>query len=696
MRKGALWLLLTALLLALAGTADGSREAGPPASPPAPSLQQERGRRLPRGPKEPRLAHHLSRLADLEEALALHAQDPLGLLSLPPDLSALLSAGLARRDPQGRVQVFVYADDVEAAAGAVGALGGLVERLAPAEGIVQGWVPLARLRALAARPGVRFLDLPTYPVLSVGSVTSQGDAALQASALRNTLGLTGRGVRVGVISDGVRGLQESQALGDLPSVNTSDCDLGPGDRNSAGAEGTALLEIVHDLAPGAELWFGYFGAALGTVLDFNAVVGCLARRVDIIVDDINWFNAGPYDGSSVVSRHTAAALNDPTNRLRAYITAVGNQATAHYQESYSPCPGPQPFHLFAATAATQDRGGLGSRCDNPVLVPAGGTLRVVVQWDDPWGASCNDYDVYLFAHDSSTPLAASQNFQFCAQNPTEMLVWQNPSTSPALVDLVLAPIGPVQPRTFDIFFLGGSPNYNTAASSVPNQADAAGGVLAVGAINAFDEGRDQIAPYSSRGPTNDGRLKPEVTGIDGVSVTGSGGFVTTFLGTSAAAPHIAGILALLLECRPSLKAGEPGDSPAQERLALRNALLLTAVDLGPPGSDNTFGAGRADALAAGRFLCQRTTVLWGDVDCSTTVDSADALVLLRASLGLSTPQQESCPQVGQSVGNRRWGDLDCNGLVNSADAQRLLRFTLGLTVAQPTGCPQLGTLVSPG
>ena len=694
MTRGALWLLAAAILLALASASDGAAAGRIGPLPPTPQLRLLQERRPPTGPKEQRLSYHLARLADLDDALALYALDPLGIVFVPPDLGALLQSGLARRDPQDRIQVFVYADDLGQAAAAVGALGGRVERQDARAGILQAWVPVRRLRALASRPGVRFVDLPAYPVTSVGTVTSQGDDALQASALRGLLGLSGEGVRVGVISDGVRGLAESQTRGDLPAVNITDCNLGPGDLHTIGAEGTAMLEIVHDLAPGAELWFGYFGGPLGTVLDFNAVVDCLARRVDVIVDDINWFNAGPYDGSSIVSRHTSDALNDRSNRVRAYVTAVGNQASTHYEERFRPCPGSPSFHLFSATANTIDRGGLGVRCDNPVTVPAGGTLRVVVQWDDPWGASCNDYDVYLFEHDSPRALAASQNFQSCAQNPTELLVWQNLSPNTVTVDLVLAPIGQPQARTFDIFFLGGTPNYFTPSSSVPNQADAAGGVLAVGAINSFEEGRDQIAPYSSRGPTNDGRIKPDVTGVDGVSVTGSGGFTTTFLGTSAAAPHIAGILALLLECRPSLKAGEPGDAPDQDRLALRNALLLLAVDLGPAGPDNTYGAGRADALSAGRFLCEHAAVLWGDVDCSATLDSADALALLRASLGQGLAQQEPCPDVGQSVGGRLMGDMDCNGVVNAADARLLLRAVLGMAVTVPSGCLRPGTLVS--
>ena len=141
-------------------------------------------------------------------------------------------------------------------------------------------------------------------------------------------------------------------------------------------------------------------------------------------------------------------------------------------------------------------------------------------------------------------------------------------------------------------------NYNTVSSSVPNNADASGRVVTHGAINAGEPGNDLIAPYSSRGPTNDNRLKPEAVAIDGVAVTGAGGFGTPFFGTSAAAPHGGAIAALILACKPSLKHGEPGDNPNADRDALRNAMLNTSVDLGVVGDDQIYGNGRIDADAA--------------------------------------------------------------------------------------------------
>src|SRR5207245_2882448 len=92
-----------------------------------------------------------------------------------------------------------------------------------------------------------------------------------------------------------------------------------------------------------------------------------------------------------------------------------------------------------------------------------------------------------------------------------------------------------------------------------------------GAINQADPGNDNIEAFSSRGPTLDNRTKPDITAIDGVSVTGDGGFPSTFFGTSATSPHVGAIAALLLTCNPTLTHGQLADHPTDGQQHNRSA-----------------------------------------------------------------------------------------------------------------------------
>jgi subtilisin family serine protease len=115
--------------------------------------------------------------------------------------------------------------------------------------------------------------------------------------------------------------------------------------------------------------------------------------------------------------------------------------------------------------------------------------------------------------------------------------------------------------------------------------------FAVGAIDDYD----QIYYYSSRGPSSCGEAQtvfPEMVapGV-GIRTTERYGLYTDATGTSVAAPHAAGALALLLSAYPNLTAEEQAD-----------ALLAGAFDLGLAGPDNDFGNGRLDVFAAYEWL----------------------------------------------------------------------------------------------
>jgi hypothetical protein len=650
-------LILLVALSVLVWRADGSAQGEPPKRldphrtadlvPPAPpepltcegatAVACQHLRAVTRAdPKRDGLAWPLAELAEAQMRLggAQITASRAGLL--PKSLQDMIAAQQMRLDHQGRVQVFVRGEATEAMAGAVESQGATVQRVSEEHGIVQAWVPVERISSVEALPGVRYISLPDYAVQRVGSVTTQGDTLLNVAEARSAFGYDGTGVRVGVVSDGVAGLAASQTSGDLPAVNTATCDVGTGSPTAAaaGAEGTAMLEIVHDLAPAAELWFGYAGLRIdGTMLDFMATVTCLAQNVDVVVDDIGFYNVGPYDGSSSVSINATRTM-EKSNRARSYLTAVGNDATSHYQGAFVDAGGAFPgFHLFARVPATTgDAFDIGPEIWEPFYMGNGGFMCTVLQWNDPFTGSHNNYDMILIDVDrfnAGLPDAfveLSQNPQTGSQPPVEALCFENAGPE-GFFSISIVKVGSAQPRLLDLFFfcdfcaplptgLFGQPflNFNTACSSISNNSDARPPVISLGALDATVPPANQIEPYSSCGPTEDGRIKPEAAGVDGVDVTGNGGYPDQFFGTSAAAPHGAAIVALLLDCQPNL-------SP----MGVRSILMETATNLGPPGVDNRFGAGRLNALnALTNTTCLIAKDPGADSDGDALLNSADA------------------------------------------------------------------------
>ena len=188
---------------------------------------------------------------------------------------------LVRVDDDGRVQCYIrvltFGTDERTQLEAYGAE---VELVNKEVNLIRAWIPLAVLEEVAQLPFVRLITPPDYAVTRTGSLTTEGDAVLKADQLR-ALGFDGIGVRVGVISDGVDSMAAAKGSGDLPATVTIQTHGGSGD------EGTAMLEIVHDLAPGAVL--GFCGPA--DSLEMVDCVNDLANdfSADIIVDDLGFF-----------------------------------------------------------------------------------------------------------------------------------------------------------------------------------------------------------------------------------------------------------------------------------------------------------------------------------------------------------------------------------------------------------------------
>src|SRR5262245_20528936 len=164
------------------------------------------------------------------------------------------------------------------------------------------------------------------PPTGVGSRSSQGDVTHRAFAARGAYHVDGTGVKIGVLSDGVRNLAASQAAGDLGPVtvigNPSPCPAA-----NTCDEGTAMLEIVHDLAPGAQL---YFASAFVSITSFADNIRALRLAgCDIIVDDVFYFVESPFqDGQLAPTNRNGGvvtqAVNDVTASCALYFSSAGN------------------------------------------------------------------------------------------------------------------------------------------------------------------------------------------------------------------------------------------------------------------------------------------------------------------------------------------------------------------------------------
>ncbi len=190
-------------------------------------------------------------------------------------------------------------------------LGGQIVYASPQHREVRARLPIDALRSLAdlrAVLGIRPADRAFTRKID----TSEGDAAHKADQLRLTLGVDGTGVVVGVLSDGVDSLASLQASGDLPVGVT--VLVG---KAGSGSEGTAMLEIVHDLAPSADLLFATAFTSQSSFAD--NIVALQQAGADVIVDDVGYFAEGVFQDDNV-----ADAVNTVTAAGALYFSSAGN------------------------------------------------------------------------------------------------------------------------------------------------------------------------------------------------------------------------------------------------------------------------------------------------------------------------------------------------------------------------------------
>jgi hypothetical protein len=519
--------------------------------------------------------------------------------------------------------------------------------------VIEAYVAPDRLAALAGLPGVRSIR----PILRRPSETYVSPAvALHGASAWQASGLTGAGIKVGIIDGGFQGL--AARLGtELPATVHVQCYTAvgapssrPADCENGETHGTAVAETIVDMAPGAAL---YLASPISPLDQQQSIAWMLANGVRII--NASWSSGflfdGPGDGSSPYTDTTYAAVDQATAGGALWVNSAGNDGESGWTGGWTDVNA----NGWLEWAGGDER--------NSITLAAGASATIAIRWADPWGASANDYDLALFS--GSTLVASSEDVQAGAGDPYEFLEYRAPVAGTYDIEVVRVSGAPT--TRLQLLVHDWSLKYQVATGTLPAPADSANpGMVSVGAVDVSSP--TTIEPYSSRGPTLDGRVKPDLVAADCAPTT----IDPRFCGTSESAPFVSGAGAQILEANPSL-------TPAQ----LADWLRGHAVALGSPVPNGTFGWGRLDlgpapAPAALAFVWPPTGALAGDpLTGQPTIRLVDA-----SGLTVSAGPASSAPVTISLATNSTGATLSCPDGLSRAGLAGVAYFA-GCSIDQP-------------
>ena len=463
---------------------------------------------------------------------------------------------------------------------------------------IEAYVPVSLLGPVSEQTGVVRVREIVPPEPEYGDFTSQGVQAHLSEAW-NQAGYSGQGVKVGIIDVGFKDLTSLMGT-ELPVTVQARCytDIGVFTQDLADCEavddvttslpecldyvrdlaarsadhGTIVAESVIDIAPEVTLYIAK-PQSRGDLRD--ATDWMVSEGVSVINHSVGWTFDGPGDGTSPLSASPLNTVDRAVASNILWVNAAGNNAQETWFGGYSD-PDDDKFINFIS----------GDVEVNSLPLRACRSYRVQLRWEDDWNGASTDLDLYLYHIPTRTfTLVYSEDGQSGQSGhvPFEtfffesrvnsddfgIVVVHHSGDAPDWIQLAVWSVDPIQ--------------HHTGSGSIINPAESANsGMLAVGAAPWYDV--NTIESYSSRGPTPDGRFKPDIAGADcgETALAPLNENRRGFCGTSQAAPHVAGMAALVRQ-------RFPGYTPAQVASYLKDH----AQQRESPDPNNTWGHGFA-------------------------------------------------------------------------------------------------------
>ena len=431
----------------------------------------------------------------------------------------------------------------------------------------------AQQRALRTIPGVASVA-PSPSAYPDDAIIGQGVERTGAAALAD-IGRGGAGLRIAIVDLGFgTEIAPLQAAGELPPPSrlrfqSFDPAGGiPGTSAYGGPtdHGMLVAQTVYDYAPRASYTF----VSYHTPQDFVAATDWVAsQHFDIAVHSNN-FLEGPFDGTSApaqaVDRAAAAGV--------LWFNSAGNYGQKRWGGPWNDPDGDGVMDWPTATPWIVTRTDFSA-------------LTYHLSWENAPGAEPSDVDLVVEREVDGAwiPIAASRDRQSAGAPAAERINGLRPPGLGRYRLRAFLVSGP-PPESVDLYSredeISAPFGYGAASpGSVPTPADSAGAI----AVGAVDWRSNSLVRYSSRGPTPDGRLKPDIVAPTGTAIAQLSGPPQDIGGTSIAAPNAAGAVAVLLS---GLHAD--GIRPTVDQV--RSMLDRDALDLGDRGPDTVFGAGR--------------------------------------------------------------------------------------------------------